>query len=122
MASDRDLSQSQPTIEYLMTDKNAATSRHFSPTSGSALRRDQYEMMRTHALLAEHTEARAEAIANHYTTYAQLAMELRKLTELRKRMGPSEDADKAIEMITDEIKAGHAKDLGIELLWQNVES
>ena len=100
------------------TLKNAKEST-LPSLAGSALNRDRYTMLRQHALLAERPKAQAETIANHYTAYAQLAMELRKLIELTKRMGPSEDADNAIEMIAAEIKAGHARDLGIELLWRN---
>lgn len=67
--------------------------------------------------LSESTEGQAEAIARHYIAHANIAENLLKMVEARKHTGGYGELDRAIKMLTDEIKNNHWNDFGIALEW-----
>ena len=69
--------------------------------------------------LQAHPHLRAEAIADHYSKLATVAMELRKLVEMRRYHGASPEGDRAIEHLTEEFVKHHLTDFGIELSWKS---
>ena len=94
-----------------------------SPTSGSATAIDlnRYEQARAERqrwTLAQSVEAQEERIAEHYTAFAHLAMQLRELTEARKH-GCTTDLNDTIRYLTGKIREGHLMEFGIQLEWPN---
>ena len=65
---------------------------------------------------SEHTQE--ERIAEHYTAFARLAMQLRELIEARKH-SDSKDLDDTIRFLTGKIREGHLMEFGIQLEWPN---
>ena len=80
------------------------------------------DMMLKYRMLSEHPQAQAEAIARHYLAHTNLALDLLNIIEV-KRLAPTgagtTSSDDAIRYLVDEIKEGHARDLGIQLDWPN---
>jgi hypothetical protein len=74
-----------------------------------------------YAMLSEHQHIQEETIANHYSSLAHMAMQLRMLIEernfIRRNGHDSKNLDDAIEMMTKEIKKIHLADFGLELEW-----
>lgn len=91
--------------------------------SGSAmLRHEMMDMMLKYRMLSEHPKAQAEAIAKHYAAYANIALDLLNIVEAKRHAPTGADttsSDDAIRYLVDEIKQGHAHDLGIQLDWPN---
>jgi hypothetical protein len=71
-------------------------------------------------LLASHPHLQAEAIANHYSKLATMAMDLRRMVELRKcASAPTPEMDWAIKSVSEKFAEHHLADFGIELSWHN---
>lgn len=76
---------------------------------------------RNHLLRYPHLQA--EAIAEHYTKLAMIAMDLRHLTNMRRHADhDNTEIDWAINNITDGIKRQHLEDFGIPLEWEEEEA
>lgn len=69
-------------------------------------------------LLATHTHTQPEAIADHYTKLAAVAMQLRELVGMRHTHAPEMDA--VIKKLTKEITDHHRADFGLELSWRHL--
>lgn len=85
-------------------------------------RLDHMEMVQQYDRLAEHPSAQAEAIANHYSSLAALACDLRELTLRWQLTGRSFELRCLIDQQVELIKDAHRRDLGIELVWPRSES
>ena len=70
-------------------------------------------------LLANHPHLQAEAISDHYTKLAAVAVHLRELVGMRRYHKSSPAMDEMIERLTKEITEHHRADFGIELSWHN---
>ena len=73
-----------------------------------------------YAMLARSSEDQEEQIAKHYVAFAQIAMQLRELTEERKRNN-SPELNELIQYLCKKIREGHLMEFGIELEWPSVE-
>ena len=73
-------------------------------------------------LLAAHPHLQPEAIADHYTKLAAVAMQLRELVGMHRYHKSSPEMDAAIQRLTKEITEHHRVDFGIELSWQNARA
>jgi hypothetical protein len=69
--------------------------------------------------LSQSEELQEYRIAEHYAAFAQLAMQLRKLIELRKHESTPELND-TIRYLTSKIREGHVMEFGIELNWNPI--
>lgn len=69
--------------------------------------------------LEQHPHLQAEAIARHYTAHATIALGLLKMLECRRHNETLPELERSIQMLVDEIKTNHRRDLGIELEWPN---
>jgi hypothetical protein len=72
-------------------------------------------------LLANHPHLQAEAIADHYSKLAAVAMDLRKMVDIRRHTGGSPEMDRCIERLAKEFADHHREDFGIELSWQKAK-
>ena len=104
---------------------NGEAGRLLSGAHGSATvidlnRYEQARAERQRWTLAQSVEAQEERIAAHYTTFAHLAMQLRELTEARKR-GCTTDLNDTIRYLTGKIREGHLMEFGIQLEWPNAK-
>jgi hypothetical protein len=68
-------------------------------------------------LLALYPGEQAEAIAKHYAAHAKIAMELRRLCDMRSYNSGSTELEPIINYLVDQIKQNHSCDLGIALEW-----
>ncbi len=92
-----------------MNEKTASQSRY-----------ETAHAQRAHALLATRLEYQAEAIANHYTAHALVALHLKRAVAERQRHGPSDGRDRFIEILLNQIKSAHLHDFGIPLEWKTL--
>jgi hypothetical protein len=91
-------------------------------TKATALNRwEQARKEQQYALLSRSVEAQEDRIAEHYSAFAHLAMQLRALAEERKRRR-SPELDDAIRHLCKVIREGHLMEFGIELEWPAVEA
>jgi hypothetical protein len=91
-------------------------------TKATALNRwEQARKKQQYALLAQSVEAQEDRIAEHYSAFAHLAMQLRELTNERKRRRSPELND-TIRHFCKVIREGHLMEFGIELEWPAVEA
>lgn len=109
-----------------MKSPKATAAHPLGEAAGSAMtRHEMMDMMLKYRMLSEHPQAQAEAIARHYLAHTNLALDLLNIIEV-KRLAPTgagtTSSDDAIRYLVDEIKQGHAHDLGIQLDWSNGRS
>jgi hypothetical protein len=106
-----------------MTTPKAIAAHPLGEADGSAMtRHEMMDMMLKYRMLSEHPKAQAEAIARHYAAYANIALDLLNIVEAKRHAPTGADttsSDDAIRYLVDEIKQGHAHDLGIQLDWSN---
>lgn len=70
--------------------------------------------------MEQHPRERAEAIARHYVANFNAAKDLLDICENRKRYAPSsDDIDALIQQLAGDIARAHARELGIELEWND---
>jgi len=87
--------------------------------SGSAMNRWQLARMETqYKMLAQSEHAQEDRIAEHYSAFAHMAMQLRMLCEERRFSG-STSLDETIKYLTAKIREGHQMEFGILLEWPN---
>lgn len=77
---------------------------------------EQIERNLRRKLLLEHPEAFQEAIANHYTSCAQLVFDLKKLIDNRRWYGSTDATEEAIRFLQQRIEQEHLKSFGAPLL------
>jgi len=71
--------------------------------------------------LQSHPHLQAEAIADHYSKLASMAMDLRKMVDFRRTIigAASPEIDESIDCLRKQFVEHHRADFGIELAWPN---
>jgi len=106
-------------IDMLEDDERTVDGGLSETTCSASSRIEAMMSERKFHLLANHPHLQAEAIADHYSSLAAVAMDMRKMVELRRRSGGSPEMDRCIERLTKEFVDHHREDFGIELSWSN---
>lgn len=65
-------------------------------------------------MLARSEQTQEDRIAEHYSAFAHIGMQLRMLCEERRHSGSTE-GDETIKFLTRKIREGHLMEFGIEL-------
>lgn len=84
---------------------------------------NRYEIARRNRqyhMLSESEEMQEERIASHYVAFAHLALQLKKMNEIRKmNRESSPELNEHIRWLTSKIREGHLTEFGIELEWKH---
>ena len=87
-------------------------------TKASDDRRAHQESRMAHCRLAHYPDIQAEAIANHYTSVAMEALQLKKMVEMAREYGDHDGKlQDGIDYKANLIKKAHMAAFGIELEW-----
>jgi hypothetical protein len=83
-------------------------------------RLEMMQMKVRFGLLRNHRSLREEAVADHYLKLAQVALEMKKVIDMKRR-DPRAMVQPLLDMHMKTIGTLHREDLGIELNWDEPE-